>query len=97
MKPATGVLAAILVLFTPQAGAEKIAHSEGNGVVFSLYDDKCQLEAVSNLPKRATWAEKGVTHEGCYALHPAGLVVAYFADRTVVLAPTRVFRQVVAI
>jgi hypothetical protein len=47
------------------------------------------LPAVSNLPYRGTWTEKGKTSEGCWALHPeVPLIISYWDDRTVAILPT---------
>ena len=61
-----------------------------------LYDEACALEAVTNLPSRATWTEKGKVFEGCWAAN-SNLILAYFDDRTVIAVPLRVFQKVMAL
>lgn len=65
--------------------------AQSDGIVVTLTNEKCALPAVSNLPVRATWAEKGKTHEGCYGVS-FGNVLMYFDDRTVVSLPSRHFQ-----
>ena len=43
----------------PRAEAAVIAVAQKDGVIVSLTDEPCRLEAVKNLPGRALWAEKG--------------------------------------
>ena len=88
-------LALLLVLaagLIAPAQAEVIARATQGGLVVSLTDEKCTLAAVTNLPFRATWLEKGELTEGCYAVAEGAQVVAYFADKTVALMPGRDFR-----
>lgn len=70
--------------------------AEGEGVKVTVYsDEKCKLTQVTNLPLRATWTERGLTHEGCAGIDPrAGLVVCYWADKTVVVIPSHNFVRV---
>ena len=89
------LLLLLLTFFTPALFAASVATLSLDGVTFTLYNEPCALSAVANLPYRATWKEKGETTEGCYTIHPgAGAVVAYFADKTVVLAPVAMFGPV---
>lgn len=66
------------------------------GVTISLYQEPCRLkEAVTNLPYRAVWTEGGKDVEGCFAIRAeAGIVVFYFADKTVGIAPAKAFSRV---
>lgn len=69
-----------------------------DGAKIVLTDEPCQLKAISNLKYRATWTEKnGKLHEGCYAVHPYGVIVAYFSDKTVALMPLDVFTKVTGV
>jgi hypothetical protein len=70
------------------------------GVEITVYTEDCQLkEAVSNLPKRATWVEKGKTFEGCAGAVPQlGVLMFYFKDdKTVAAVPMDVFAKVTSI
>src|SRR5687767_14765153 len=74
--------------------AEPLYRASDGSVSVTLHSEACKLDAVKNLPKRATWSEKGKTYEGCYQI--AGqFVVMYFEDRTVGLAPSEAFARVV--
>lgn len=84
----------LLLAFLGSAHAEPMFRAEGDNTVITLHSEACALEAVANLPRRATWLEGGKTIEGCWQNHPFGLVILYFADKTVVLVPTQAFTQV---
>ena len=88
------ILAAILWASDSRAAALEQAHDEIMGVTIILYDEPCMLAAVVNLPLRAQWLERGKTFEGCYARHPAKIIMAYFEDRTVVIFPASAFGRV---
>ena len=66
--------------------------SQGN-LVLTLTDEPCALPAVSNLPGRAIWVEKGEPIEGCWGRR-GNTILFYFADRTVVDLPVGAFRRV---
>jgi hypothetical protein len=67
---------------------------EAQGAVITLTDDPCELDAVKNLPYKATWVEDGKTFQGCFAPRPeVQLVVAYFDDRTVALIPFQALKK----
>lgn len=66
--------------------------AEGARIVVT--DEECQLKEVTNLKYRVVWHEKGKVYEGCYAVHPYGLVVAYFSDKTVAVMPLDAFTKV---
>lgn len=86
----------ILVGFFSLAKADPIAAAEQGGVRITVYTEKCELKEVANLSNRATWTENGKTIEGCAGVFPqAGLVMFYFADRTVVPAPMHIFEKVI--
>ncbi len=77
-----------------KAHAEAVFQGVGQGVTITIYNEPCKLEAVSNLPFRATWEENGKVTEGCIAPRPdAGLVVGYFADKAVALMPIDMFKR----
>lgn len=79
------------------AQADPMARTESGGVVVTIYTEPCKLDAVTNLPQRATWVENGKTTEGCAGIHPAGAVMFYFSDKTVVIHPTRAFVPVTGV
>jgi len=51
------------------AAAKFYAEADGGRVV--LFDDKCRLPEVSNLPFKAEWTENGKTFEGCWSPPPS--------------------------
>jgi hypothetical protein len=99
MRPVIGaVLAAficiVLVMIASYAYADPVFEAEDGGIRITLHNDPCKLEAVTNLPHRATWTEKGKVYEGCYGLTRFGVVMAYFDDKTVAVIPTEFFQRV---
>lgn len=87
------VLAAALGFAWKQLIAGEVARAvEGDAVVI-LTDEPCAIAAVRNLPYRVVWQEREKKYEGCYHVHPSGIVVMYFDDRTVGIVPLRVFRR----
>lgn len=93
------VLAVLLlgmILTVHSVKAAPVATAGDEQVVITLTDEACTLTAVTNLKLRATWAEKGVTHEGCYAVGH-GLVLTYWADKTVAAIPAGAFARVTAL
>ena len=86
------ILAAILWASDSRAAA--LYQAQERGVTVILYDEPCALAAVVNLPLRAQWLEAARTFEGCYSYHPAGIIMAYFEDRTVVIFPASAFGKV---
>src|SRR5262245_16960954 len=81
------------VVFVTRAYAAPIAVAEEKGVRIVLTDDPCTLKEVVNLGRKVTWTEKGKTYEGCYEVHPYGIVVAYFNDKKVAVFPVDVFQK----
>lgn len=90
------VLLVLLLLLSGPAKAAAVATASQGDVTITLYDDKCALPAVSNLPFRATWRDATGLHDGCFDV-ANGLVLAYFADKTVVAIPARVFKLTVGV
>jgi hypothetical protein len=86
---------AFLALFVASfATAKPIATADQEGIRLVLTDEPCTLTAVKNLPFRATWVEKDKSYEGCYGSHPgAGIVMAYFDDKTVAIMPAQIFHK----
>lgn len=70
-----------------------------DGVEITVYSEECGLKnVVSNLPKRATWVEKGKTFEGCAGATPFGVLLFYFReDRTVAVVPAEHFVQITGV
>lgn len=89
-----GIVAAIVLLFgfMRSANATPLYAAEQEGVVITLHDDACAQAAVTNLPRRATWDEAGQRIEGCWGA-AQGLVLLYFADRTVGVASQARFQR----
>jgi len=88
------LIVALLIAVTWSTGAlaAPIYRAEAEGVVIILTDEDCKLPEVSNLKKRAVWKEGGQSFEGCYGGHPFfPIVMAYFADKTVVALPAEIF------
>lgn len=94
------VFAAILaaLLFPLLAHSEPLFQTSGEGITITLHSEACALKEVTNLPRRATWDEKGKTFEGCWRLSQSGYVLFYFLeDKTVGDAPAQVFKKVVGV
>ena len=86
----------VLIWLAGYALAAPIAQARAEGTTVTLFDEPCTIAAVSNLQRRATWAEAGKVHEGCWT-GQQGLVLLYFAsDRTVVAIPAQAFERVTA-
>lgn len=84
----------VLILGMPTPGiAAPVAVANLGPVVIVLTDEPCKLDAVSNLPYRATWTEKGKTHEGC-AGASEGMIIAYWSnDKTITPMPAQIFSR----
>ena len=96
--PAWFIFLALLVCWPTLVFSQPLYQAQvETGQVITLFDEKCTLKEVSNLPYRLTWTEKGEVSEGCFGVRD-GMVVMYFAsDKTVGVAPTEVFRKVVGV
>jgi hypothetical protein len=77
--------------------AASIAVTTQGDAKITLFDEPCKLRAVSNLKMRAVWVEKGKTFEGCFGVHPGGVVLAYFDDGSVVIMPVQDFAAVTGV
>lgn len=104
MKPvrlAWWIWAAVIVLALAAGAlyAEPLFEARTNRgtALITIHSEPCALkEVVVNLPQRATWVEGGQVYEGCAGVRPDyGLVIVYFADKTVGLIPANVFAKVV--
>lgn len=80
------------------AHAGPILRGEAEGITVTIYEEACQLKEVTNLPKRATWTEKGKTFEGCIGAHPQfPILMGFFSDKTVVVLPVQIFTRVTGV
>lgn len=93
------ILAAIALAVLPlSAGAQPMYEAKTEGVRIVLYDEPCALSEVTNLKLRAVWSEDGKDFEGCWSIQAQlGVLVAYFADKTVAAIPIRAFARVTAV
>ena len=92
MLAALALIAFMVFSFSPYAAT--VAEADGGDVKITLTDEPCALMAmVSNLRNRATWTEAGKVTEGCWATG-RGLVMLFFADRSVVTVPAQAFHRV---
>lgn len=90
-------LALFFALVVRNAHAGPIMQGSGEGHVITLTDEPCKLEAIANLPGRATWSEpSGKVWEACYGRF-GNAVVFYCSDRTIQILPQNGFRPVVGI
>jgi hypothetical protein len=87
----------VLVGLATNAAAAPMAQTVSDGATIVLTDEPCKLKQVTNLKYRATWSEKGKVFEGCYAVHPYGVVVGYFSDGAVALIPLDAFAKVTGV
>jgi hypothetical protein len=97
LSPLFILIALVLVclLYATTVKADPLFQATGDGARIVLTNEPCKLPEVTNLPYRATWEEKGKTFEGCYGARPdAGVVVAYFSDKTAVAIPFQAFTKI---
>jgi hypothetical protein len=89
------VVLALIVALPTLVFAEPMLAFQDGPVKIVIYTEDCALKnVVTNLPKRATWEEKGKSYEGCAAGTPFGFVMFYFAgDKTVALVPAEGFTK----
>lgn len=85
---------AFLILLPLKAHAEPLFQTSDDSVTITLHSEPCAIKAVTNLPRRATWQEKGKVIEGCWQIF--GNVVGFYFldDKTVGVAPAGVFKKV---
>lgn len=95
--PVYFVIAVLFLFGCPSVNAEPLFQAQApDGVVITLHSEKCALKEVTNLPARITWEEKGKVTEGCFGAK-AGVVIFYFADKTVGVIPVQVFEKVIGV
>ena len=86
-------LGLFLALVVRNAHAKPTHIAQDGPVTVTIHDDKCALSAVV-MPYRATWKEGDKTYEGCVGAHPAGLLIFYFSDKSIVLLAPQAFQRV---
>lgn len=88
-------LCVVLAVYPRKARSEPMAAVEQGGVRIVVHTEKCVFKEVSNLTNRATWEEGGKVIEGCAGVFSQiGLVLFYFADKSVVAVPMQLFSRV---
>jgi hypothetical protein len=88
------VLAVLMMAWVTIAQAKPTHIAQEGGITITIHDDKCALSSVSTLPLRVTWKENGKAFEGCVGQHPAGILILYFTDGSIVLMSTQMFSRV---
>lgn len=98
-KIIVAVFVAFALVAPAPAHAEAVYAAEADGAILVLHKEKCTLPAVVNLPFRAEWVEGEKVIEGCWSPpHPeVGVVMTYFADKTVIAIPVQLFERVTPI
>ena len=93
---AAAVLITAMIVLIPAAKAEPLFRADTGDSVITVHSEPCAVSAVGNLPKRATWEEKGKKYEGCAGQHPQfPILIFYFSgDRSVVVVPAQLFQRV---
>ena len=81
----------LILMLATGVNAAPLYRADAEGLSIVLFSDKCAVEEVKNLPKRAVWTENGKEIEGCWGLSHTGAVMFYFADKTVFDLPRQVF------
>jgi len=93
-----GVIAVGLLFIWAGLYAAPIAVANAPGVTVTLFDEKCKLPVVKNLPLRATWTQGGKTVEGCFGgFTEANAVGIYFEDGTVAVIPAQAIKPLVTL
>jgi len=93
-----GIVAVGLLFIWAGLYAAPIAVATAPGVTVTLFDEKCKLPAVNNLPLRATWTQNGKTNEGCFGgFTEAGAIGLYFDDGTVSVIPAQAIKPLVTL
>lgn len=84
------LVAFVLFISWSPLNASPVAKAEKDGVTITLFDEACKLDSVKNLQYRATWTEKSRSFEGCFSVQ-GGIVIFFWSDLTVGLAPGQAF------
>lgn len=92
------VLLLLAATWPTKAYAEPVMSVTDGGITVQLWTDRCSLSEIQNLPYKATWHENGKVFQGCWGPRPdAGVVIFYFEDKTVGIAPIQAFEKVVGV
>lgn len=83
------LILSLLVAAPVVAAPVGVAPVEGGSAVI-FHDDACKLKV--QLPYRVVWQERGKATEGCYGVHPFGIIVAYFEDGSIALIPPQLVK-----
>ena len=84
-----------IAYFAGGADAAPVARGGNDKIEVTLFNDKCRLTSVVDLPYRAVWKEGGKSFEGCFGpTQFNGLIVLYFDDRSIALMPMQAFKPV---
>jgi len=90
------ILVGLLIVWTGLHAAP-IAVANAPGITVTLFDEKCKLPAIKNLPLRATWTQSGKTIEGCFGgFSEAGAIGLYFEDKTIAVVPAAAIKPLVS-
>ena len=99
--PILGMIVLFLGTIIPNSGtanAEPFARavSPDEKTRIFLHNEPCKLDAIKNMPGRATWEENGTVIEGCFSpvTQIQELFQFYFEDKTVIIMPSRLFSRV---
>jgi hypothetical protein len=97
--PFWAVLLIVIFCWPSIVLSEPRFRGEGQGIVVTLYDDKCELDNVTNLPFKATWQENGKTTEGCWsiAFDRERINTFFVDDKSVVSFPPSMFTKLTGV
>lgn len=89
------IVALGMALTSGKVFGEPFISAEMAGVRLVVHTEECAVKEIKNLPRRATWTEKGKTTEGCAGLsQEIEMIVFYWADGTVTVIPSPYFQRV---
>ena len=91
---------ALAVILLPLVAVAKPQYLASSGdVTITLFNDKCELKEVANLPFKVTWQEGGKVFHGCFGVNgEAGVVMMFFpGDKSVAAAPVGMFKPVTGV
>ena len=90
------LITVIGLLLVGNAKAEPMFRADAGDAVITVHSGPCTVAAVGNLPRKATWREKGKTYNGCAGQHPMfPILIFYFeGDKSVVVVPIELFQKV---
>lgn len=85
------LLLLVLLFLSFSAYAKPVAVLNHQDLRVTLYDEPCALDV--QLQYRAVWQDKDKTYEGCFGVNQ-GIVVAWFADKSIAIFPGQLFKPV---